>query len=160
MVLHHHKFDEERNSEVECYWVLGQRVEFLTTGETTGGAFSLIRIFLPSNFPSPPPHRHTDAEESFYLLTGQVEVFVEGVWQPLNINQVVTVPRGKLHTFRSVGLEEAEILVWLSPAGFESFFRDFGHPTNPDDKIPPAITEADIQRLLAVANRYNLEIPV
>ena len=40
---------------MECYWVLGQRIDFLATGETTGGHYSLFHVFIPAGPPGPLP---------------------------------------------------------------------------------------------------------
>ena len=40
---------------MECYWVLGQRIDFLATGETTGGHYSLFHVFIPAGPPGPVP---------------------------------------------------------------------------------------------------------
>ena len=32
---------------MECYWVLGQRIDFLATGDTTGGHYALFHVFIP-----------------------------------------------------------------------------------------------------------------
>jgi mannose-6-phosphate isomerase-like protein (cupin superfamily) len=58
---------------MECYWVLGQRLDFLATGETTGGHYSLFHVFIPAGPPGPLPHIHRDADEFFFVLEGRVE---------------------------------------------------------------------------------------
>jgi hypothetical protein len=39
------------------YWVLGQRLDFLATEETTGGHYSLFHVFIPAGPPGPLPHK-------------------------------------------------------------------------------------------------------
>jgi len=43
----------------------------LISGEQTGGAYTLIDMFVPAG--GPPPHRH-DFEEMFYMLEGGRDV--------------------------------------------------------------------------------------
>jgi hypothetical protein len=44
------------------------------------------------------------------------------------------------------------------PSGFERFFRDFGHPARLDDVDPLPVQEAEIQRLIATASRYDMDL--
>jgi len=62
---------------IECFWVLGQRIDFLAAGETTDGHYSLFHVFIPSGPPGPLPHRHRDADECCLVLEGRVEVLFE-----------------------------------------------------------------------------------
>ena len=65
---------------MECFWVLGQRIDFLATGETTGGHYSLFHVFNPAGPPGPLPHIHRDADEFFFVVEGRVEVLFEDTW--------------------------------------------------------------------------------
>jgi hypothetical protein len=44
------------------------------------------------------------------------------------------------------------------PSGFDRFFRDFGHPARVDDREPLPVEEVEIQRLIATATRYDMEL--
>jgi len=68
---------------MECYWVLGQRIDFLSTGETTGGLCSLFHLFIPAGPTGPLPHTHRDADEFFYVVEGDVEILFVDTWRPL-----------------------------------------------------------------------------
>jgi quercetin dioxygenase-like cupin family protein len=144
---------------MECYWVLGQRLDFLATGETTAGDYSLFHVFIPAGPPGPLPHIHGDADEFFYVVEGRIEVLFEDAWHPLRPGQFLHVPRGTTHTFRNVTPDAARMLSGFVPAGFERFFRDFGHSARPDDVQPLPVQEAEIQRLRATASDYAMELP-
>jgi quercetin dioxygenase-like cupin family protein len=143
---------------MECFWVLGQRLDFLATGEATGGRYSLFHVFIPAGPPGPLPHRHTDADEFFFVLEGCVEVLFEDVWCPLGRGGFLHVPRGTLHTFRNVTTGAARMLSGFVPSGFERFFRDFGHSARPEDLEPLPVQEAEIQRLNATASQYGMKL--
>jgi quercetin dioxygenase-like cupin family protein len=143
---------------MECYWVLGQRIDFLATGETTAGHYSLFHVFIPAGPPGPLPHKHRDADEFFFVLEGRVEVLFEDVWRPLRPGQFQHLPRGTLHTFGNVTTDAARMLSGFVPSGFERFFRDFGQPARLEDVEPLPVREADIQRLNATASRYGMEL--
>jgi mannose-6-phosphate isomerase-like protein (cupin superfamily) len=143
---------------MECYWVLGQRLDFLATGETTGGHYSLFHLFVPAGPPGPVPHTHTDADEFFYVLEGRVEILFEDTWLPLGPGESLHVPRGTVHTFRNVTSEAARMLSGFQPSGFEGFFRDFGHAALPTDVKPLPVQDAERQRLNVTASQYGMEL--
>jgi hypothetical protein len=51
----------------------GSLILFKAVAATTGGAFSLHERHLPPGGRKPPPHRHTDCQEAFFVLDGEVE---------------------------------------------------------------------------------------
>ena len=143
---------------MECYWVFGQRIDFLATGETTSGDYSLFHIFIPAGPPGPLPHIHRDADEFFFVLEGRVEVLLEDHWSSLLPGHFQHVPRGTLHTFENVTTDAARILSGFVPSGFERWFRDFGHAARLEDVDPLPVQEAEVQRLIATARQYGMEI--
>jgi quercetin dioxygenase-like cupin family protein len=143
---------------MECYWVLGQRLDFLATGETTGGDYSLFHVFIPAGPPGPLPHIHRDADEFFFVIEGRVEILIEDAWHPLGPGQFLHVPRGTLHTFQNETADAARMLSGFVPSGFERFFRDFGHSARLEDVEPLPVQEAEIERLNATASRYDMEV--
>jgi quercetin dioxygenase-like cupin family protein len=144
---------------IECFWVLGQRLDFLATGETTGGRYSLFHVFIPAGPPGPLPHVHRDADEFFFVLEGRVEVLSDESWHRLDPGRFLHVPRGTLHTFENATPDPARMLSGFLPSGFERFFRDFGHPARLDDVDPLPVADAEIQRLRATAAEYGMELP-
>ncbi len=62
------------------------------------------------------------------------------------------IPRGTVHTFSNEGDNVAKALVILSPAGFERAFEEMS------EVAPRADTPPDMDRLMAIAKKYNLEI--
>jgi quercetin dioxygenase-like cupin family protein len=143
---------------MECFWVLGQRLDFLATGETTGGHYSLFHVFIPAGPPGPLPHAHRDADELFFVLEGRIETLFEDAWRPLAPGQFLHVPRGTIHTFRNPTTDAARMLSGFVPSRFERFFRDFGHPARPADVKPLPVQQAEIQRLKATASQYDMEL--
>jgi quercetin dioxygenase-like cupin family protein len=143
---------------MECYWVLGQRIDFLATGETTCGRYSLFHVFIPAGPPGPLPHAHRHADEFFFVVEGRVEVLFDDAWHPLAPGQFLNVPRGSLHTFRNATTDASRMLSGFVPSGFERFFRDFGHAARLEDIEPLPVHEAEIQRLNATAGEYDMEL--
>jgi quercetin dioxygenase-like cupin family protein len=139
--------------EGKSYWVVGDRYTFLTTGEDTGGAYALMHAVVPPQS-GPPPHIHRREDEVFYVLEGELTFQVDGRTIPASAGAVVTLARGSLHTFRNTGPTTARMLILVNPAGLEKYFAEVGQEAS--DGSAPA--PPDIEKLLAVAPKYGLEI--
>ncbi len=70
----------------------------------------------------PPRHIHHDADETFYVLSGDVTFWQAGASTLLGPGEVISVPKGTEHTFRIVSEAPARMLTMMSPGGFEGFF--------------------------------------
>lgn len=121
-------------------WQGVQYKTILTTAES-GGAMSIVDSVSPPDS-GPPRHVHHDADETFVLLTGDVEFWLEGESFTRGPGATVFVPRGKEHTFRVVSDTPSRHLVILTPGGFEGFFAEMaaGRFRIPEDM--PAIEES------------------
>src|SRR3712207_8608140 len=63
--------------EGRAVWFLGTLVVVKATGEQTGGAFGLIDNVMPAGFASP-YHTHRNEDESFYVVEGEMSLYVGG----------------------------------------------------------------------------------
>lgn len=71
-----------------------------------------------------PPHKHPLAEESYEILSGTLQVQVEGEWTELTAGEKHTVPSGTAHSFRNK--EPVEVVNVHKPAlQYEEYFRRF-----------------------------------
>ncbi len=70
----------------------------------------------------------------------------------------VHLPRGVLHSYENVGAGPARFLTLMVPAGLEKYFEEVGKPGT-DLFSPLPFGEEDIDKLLAVAPKYGVEIP-
>lgn len=96
----------------DAYWFLGTLITIKATGETTGGAFSLLEQLAPPGF-GPPLHVHRREDETFFGLEGSVrfrcgeqELLVQG-------GGYVFLPKGIPHAFRIEIGTFALTSVWL-----------------------------------------------
>lgn len=119
---------------------LGVHYNTILTTEATNGTMSITDSVSPPGS-GPPRHIHHDADETFVLLTGDSEFWLEGERFVRGPGQTVFVPRGKEHTFRVVSDVPARHLVILTPGGFEGFFAEMaaGQFRIPEDM--PKITD-------------------
>jgi quercetin dioxygenase-like cupin family protein len=138
-------------------WVLDSHITFKLTGGDTNGEMTLIEtIAAPRS--GPPPHVHGREDETFYILEGEFE-FLDGEEKVrASAGSVVYGPRGILHTYRNLGDEAGRFLTMITPSGLEGFFEEVSEPAE-DVCWPPEITPERIERLLAAAPKYGLDIP-
>ena len=140
--------------------VLGELVRYKTTSEQTGGAYSLFEVATHPGA-GPPPHVQHREDESFYVLRGEFEFVVEGRTISAGVGSLIYVPKGNLHAHKNVGEGVGSMLVSQTPGGLcEHFFEEVGKPVN--DEGGPLVFEdqPDVGRIVEVAAKYGIEIPV
>ena len=132
--------------------VLGDQYAFNAVGADTGGAYGLVETTAPAGSAGPPPHIHQTEDEAFYVLDGELTLLIGDQVRRAAMGAFAFIPRGSVHTFYNEGDRPARALVILSPAGFEKAFEEMS------EVAPRADTPPDMDRMLAIANKYHLEI--
>lgn len=138
-------------------WVADELMTFVVSGEETGGKYSLTDSTVPPRGEAP-PHIHHREDEAFWVLEGELEIMVGGRKLEARSGTFIHLPRGIIHTYKNAGATPARFLSLMVPAGLEKFFEEVGKPGT-DPSSPPPFGEEDVQRLLAVAPKYGVEIP-
>ncbi len=92
------------------------------------------------------------------MLEGELEVLVGENKFKSGAGSFVHLPKGVLHSYQNVGTGPARFLTLMVPAGLEKFFEEVGKPGT-DLSSPPPFEEEDIDKLLAAAPKYGVEIP-
>ena len=143
--------------EGPAFSAVGDVYRFLATGEQTGGAYVLSEArVLPGG--GPPPHIHHREDEAFFVLEGEIAFTLEGKKVVARAGSFIQGPRGIPHAFKNESNAPARMLILVTPPGFEKFMAEFAHPVPSFDSPPVPVTPADIQKLLAVAPHYGIEI--
>lgn len=112
-----------RPGESELRWMGETFTYFLATGKLTAGAFSLVDERAKRG-ESVPLHMHKDDMESFYVIEGEITLFVDK--QPgvmATAGSFAHIPGGTVHGFR-IKSETARYLILTTPRHGE-FFRSF-----------------------------------
>ena len=137
--------------------VVGDVYRFLATGEDTDGKYALFEAIV-SPGGGPPPHVHSREEEGFYVLEGEVTFTVNGERVVAQAGTFANMPVGTPHSFKNETGRPARMLISVAPAGLEGMFFEVGVPLAEGamTALPP--TKEEIDRLLAVAPRYGIEI--
>lgn len=141
----------------DSYWVLGDLYTFKTMSQDTKGAYSLMEMIVYPQTGSP-PHIHSREDESFLVQSGEIQFQMDGQTLVATPGTFIYSPRGQTHLFANVSNEIATMLCWVTPAGLEQFFMEIGTPVDDPTAPPPPVTEADIQKTIALAPHYGLII--
>ena len=86
-------------------------------GDQSGGAYSLSEVWGPKG-DMPPLHVHHRDDEAFYVLDGELRLFIGDQQTVVRAGQAALAPKGIPHVYR-VESDGARWLVVTSPAGFE-----------------------------------------
>jgi quercetin dioxygenase-like cupin family protein len=142
--------------EGQALWFLGSLVTIKASGEDTGGRMAVIEHLSPRGSGSP-LHVHRNEDESFYVLEGELTMWVDGQTIAAPKGSFVYGPRDVPHTF-IVSSDQARFVIIAAPGGFDDFVRTIGEPAQQLVIPPPATEPPDIAALSAIAARHGIEI--
>ncbi len=134
------------------------RYTFKATGAETGG--SLIQLVVSDRRGAATPlHIHHDADETFYVLDGEVTIVVGDTRIEARAGDFVLGPRGVPHAF-VVTSERAELFVTFGPAGddggFVGFVQEVADPVDGNPAPEPRLPDpADFARRML---EYRIEL--
>ena len=133
--------------EGEALDVIGDRQTVKVSSDDSAGAFALVE-----NLNEPgvgiPMHVHHGEDETFYVVSGQVEFTLVDGPVVAEAGTTVFLPRGTPHAFRVVGDGPARMLTLLVPGRLEGLFRELA-------AFPPG--PPDPERLAATCGPYGIE---
>ena len=111
---------------------------------------------LPAE-PQPVTGRNQDALSSPPKLRPQL-VHVDNQRLTAGPGCWVTLAKGSLHYFKNIGQSRGKMLILATPAGLDQFFLEAGRVATDTSPESGAATSEDIERLLAIAPKYGIEI--
>jgi quercetin dioxygenase-like cupin family protein len=138
--------------------VVGDLYRFLATGDETGGKYAMWEAIVPPGG-GPPPHTHSREEESFLVLEGEITFIIGDERIVATAGTFANMPIGSVHSFHNATNQTARMIISVAPAGLEQMFFEIGQPIHLGETPPPP-SHAEIEKLLAIAPRYGLEIKV
>ncbi len=139
--------------ESELRWMGRTSTHFLATGDQTGGAFSLVDE-QASRGESVPLHLHRDDMESFYVLEGEIALYIGD--QPgvrAAAGSFAHIPGGTVHGFR-VESETARYLI-LTTQRHGEFYRAITLASRPGG-LPP-LESVEGSRIKQASMEYGIE---
>ena len=102
----------------------GGAASYLATGATTDGRFGLYRWDMGTEPGGAQPHFHRTISESFFVLSGAVELYDGTSWIESGPGDFAYVPVGGIHRFRNESGEPASLLILFAPgAPREAYFE-------------------------------------
>jgi mannose-6-phosphate isomerase-like protein (cupin superfamily) len=127
----------------------GNVMAFKAVAAQTGGDFSLMERTVPPGARTPPPHRHVNCSEAFFVLDGMITFSLDGAELTGGPGDFLLVPRGAGHTFGNRGDEPARLLVLHAPA-MDAYFEEL-HRLWSGGEPPPREAERELM------SRYGME---
>lgn len=128
----------------------------LVTGKESNNVFFQFEAFVPEGG-GPPPHIHSREDETFYVISGNLEILLGDKIHLAKAGDFVYIPRGTVHRFKNIGKEMAVQLVTFSPAGVEKFFEEVFPAVKDRKAAPPPITEELISNMNKAAPKHGLK---
>jgi quercetin dioxygenase-like cupin family protein len=127
--------------------VFGNTVEITVDGAMSHGVTSVVVSTVPPGG-SPPLHTHEFEDELFMALEGDFELFQDGEWTPLEVDEPVFSGRGTLHGYRNVGKSAGRLASIYTPAGFEQWFEEV-------NGLNPA---SEMKKIVEISEEYGMTI--
>ncbi|WP_299551031.1 cupin domain-containing protein [Seonamhaeicola sp.] len=137
-------------------WVLGHKV---TPYDTTGD-YDIMLAETPPKVQGPPPHFHNSFDESFLILEGEMEFFVNGSIKTVKAGESIDVPKKTLHTFNNKSDKPCKWVNIHSPKGFRDFFEKMGVSETEENAQERSVTPEIIQEVIKTASDYDMLIEV
>jgi quercetin dioxygenase-like cupin family protein len=142
-----------QSDEAELRWMGDTSTYFLATGESTGDTFALVDERAKRGM-SVPLHLHRDDMESFYVLEGEITLYIGD--QPgvrASAGSFAHVPGGTVHGFR-IESETARYLILTTPRHGQ-FYRAITLPSQAGG-LPP-LESIPGQQIHEAARKYGIE---
>jgi quercetin dioxygenase-like cupin family protein len=122
------------------------------------GSFDLCIIRIARGT-EPPPHVHSREHEYFYILAGEMRVYVEDKVFELTTGDSMFLPLGKPHAFRILS-DEAHWIALITPGGLFDAVGRMNVPAErmevPKDADTVTYTNADMTETIKVFEQYGL----
>lgn len=144
------------NDEGKTLAIAGGNYRVIISGEQTNGNYAVIEMVVPPGG-GPPPHSHTNTQEMFHVLEGEVTFKTEAGQQVVTKDGFVNIPfGGAIHCFKNTSTTYARLLCTVLPAGIEQLFLEIGQTVAQGEFIPPPeMTEARKALLKEMDVKYN-----
>lgn len=142
--------------EGEAFWLLGMLETIKIGAEDTGGEYGVIEAVMRKGDGSP-WHVHHEEDEWFYVLDGELTLYVGDARLTLTAGSFAFGPKGVPHTFIAE-TEGARMLIGLQPVQFEGFLREVGEPA-PERVLPPRPdAPPNMELILPIAEQHGFSI--
>jgi quercetin dioxygenase-like cupin family protein len=140
----------------EARWWFGALAEIKATAADTGGQLTIVEV-TESPGAEAPLHVHHREDEGFWILEGEVTLYVGDETIEASAGDFAWGPRDIPHRY-TVGPNGCRMLFLCTPGGFEDLVRDMSEPARERTLPPPSHEEPDMDRVAAVAKKHHCEL--
>lgn len=144
-----------QNNKEALIW-LGELAIIHTTGKETHGMFSMVELFATKEGEAP-WHVHHREDEGFYILEGELTVYVGNKAIKGKSGDYIFAPKGIPHRYSVDSPGHVRMLMTFSPAGFEDFIRESSVKANSLVPPPPESVNVDYEKIIELAAKYGAE---
>lgn len=138
---------------------IGARFFVKRTAEDTDGGSLEMEWELAPHTGGTPVHTHPHATESYEVLEGDFDVYVDGTWRTLRVGDKVSVPPGVPHTFRNASDGRVRVYNTHAPAmRFGDYFGAVNRVANNGRIATDRMTPKAMLYLAMVMARHEDEI--
>jgi quercetin dioxygenase-like cupin family protein len=111
--------------QLDFHPAIGMLWEITRSTEDAGGEAFESTHWYDAREPGPNVHMHPNSDDTFAVIDGTLEVYIDGEWRSVRAGETATAPAGMPHTFRNASDQTVKVKVTMQPAGrSEAFFRD------------------------------------
>jgi mannose-6-phosphate isomerase-like protein (cupin superfamily) len=139
-------------------WFNGDILATKLTAAQTGGALGLIEATCPPGG-GPIPHIHRNSDETFYMVSGELEFLQGNQVFTAGTGDVVFIRRGVTHRFHNPGIQPAKMVFIYTPGGPENLFVEGGDEPQPGVQVQPWGPERLDERLSSLLTKYDTALP-
>lgn len=108
--------DVLHENEIEMKDLPGRKLGWVVSENVMGSEFCsacLIRV-MPGNTVKP-AHSHPEAEEVIHVISGEGEVYIDGIVSDVRGGSTVLFRKKKIHLLRNTGSEELKVICFFAP---------------------------------------------
>lgn len=113
------------------------------------GPFTVLDMTIAPGFGAP-AHISSTEDKLFIVIEGQMKYLIGDKTETVGPGTRVTIPRGVIHGFTNVGVDDARHILVSSPRRHEEFFRDLHNIPEPQ--------EQHMDQLSSIAQRHDQAI--
>ena len=139
-------------------WYKGILVSQMAGLSDSGGAFECV-VSKMRRGTEPPPHVHSREHEMFYILYGELSVYVDAKVFRVSAGEFMFLPRGAPHAFL-LESDEVHQLTLVAPAGFFAAVNKMNAPAGrlevPTDADTIAYANSDLTHTIEVFEQYGV----
>jgi quercetin dioxygenase-like cupin family protein len=145
------------DTEPKAYWFYGDLVLVHLSGEETGGRYSLLEWLMPAG-ETTPPHIHKRADQTMYVLEGELTLMLRGETIVAGPGKIAHGPMNVPHTEQVTSAGPVRFVEVNAPAGFEHFVAAAGAPAAMRTLPPSSHEPPDLDLLTRLAVAHDLEV--